>query len=151
MTASEAAIATIIIITTTKFNELATTSSQRAPAASQGKQRCPLPLWLQPCARLRQVESFFVLQSKLLMGSTGWCECYWCPYWMHNAYILDGIGRPLCDWCLDWLFSHDGDPYEPTARRRAARVLQRWWGPRHHVNEQVCVEIASFLIERHVP
>ena len=34
MTASRTAIATII--TTTKFNELATTSSQRAPATSQG-------------------------------------------------------------------------------------------------------------------
>ena len=91
------------------------------------------------------------------MGCLGWVECYWCPYWVHNplySTIWDGIGRPLCEWCMQWYClhaQHDGIPYEPSARRRAARLLQRWWGVRYHVDERVCVEIASFLIKWHVP
>ena len=85
------------------------------------------------------------------MGSLGWTQCHWCPYWVYNPYLIDGIDRPLCDWCFEWRVLHDGSPYEPTAIRRAARLLQRWWGVRYDVHEQVCMEIASFLIERHVP
>ena len=102
---------------------------------------------VRPCSK----SSLVVVSQKMLLVSRGWVQCYWCPYWVHTPHVIDGLERPLCGWCLHWFFFHDGDPYEPTARRRAARVLQRWWGPRHHVNEQVRVEIASFLIERHVP
>ena len=91
------------------------------------------------------------------MGCLGWVECYWCPYWVHNplySIIWDGIERPLCEWCMLWYClhaQHDGIPYEPSARRRAARVLQKLWGVRYPVDERVCMEIASFLIKWHVP
>ena len=58
------------------------------------------------------------------MGSMGWAQCYWCPWWSYNPYIPGGVGGPLCDWCLQW-FADGGGPYEPTAVQRAAGALQR--------------------------
>ena len=42
----------------------------------------------------------FYLESEA-MGSLGWDQCYWCGYWQSNMYIPDGVGGPLCEWCLD--------------------------------------------------
>ena len=36
------------------------------------------------------------------MGSTGWRECSVCGYWVYDPYLLDPVGHPVCDWCLDW-------------------------------------------------
>ena len=39
------------------------------------------------------------------MGSFGndeWVKCYWCDSWVNDPYIIDWIGEPLCDLCVDW-------------------------------------------------
>jgi hypothetical protein len=58
-----------------------------------------------------------------------WEQCYWCGWWQFwtHANIPCAVGEPLCDWCIDWLIIAGGGPYEPTARTRASRVLQRWF------------------------
>ena len=53
-----------------------------------------------------------------------WVRCYWCEYWVYNPYIIDWIGRPLCDWCFDWHIEYGGGPYEPTAKQRTSSRLQ---------------------------
>ena len=78
-----------------------------------------------------------------LMGSFGngvWVECYWCDYWVENPYIIDWIGHPLCDLCVEWhmgegRFERDaaqlgrehwrGGPYEPCATTRYMSLLPR--------------------------
>ena len=85
------------------------------------------------------------------MGSLGWTQCYWCPYWVYDPHILDWIGRPLCNACWDWHFGYDhgmmGGPYEPTARQRAATLLTRWLP----IDDVACETISEFLIEWHEP
>ena len=38
-------------------------------------------------------------------------------------YIIDWIGRPLCDRCFDWHTDFDGGPYQPDAIVRAERHI----------------------------
>ena len=40
-------------------------------------------------------------------------------------YIIDWIGRPLCDWCFDWHCDSDGGPYQPDAITRASDHITR--------------------------
>ena len=40
------------------------------------------------------------------MGSLGWVQCYWCPYWVHKPHVIEGLDwRALCGWCLHCFFS----------------------------------------------
>ena len=50
-----------------------------------------------------------------VMGAFGtWVECYWCERWAWDPYIIDCIGRPLCDDCVDhWELW--GEPPRPNA------------------------------------
>ena len=60
---------------------------------------------------------------------------------MYNAHIPDAVVEPLCDECIDRL-DEGGGPYEPTARTRASRLLQRWF------NVPLCItdNIAEFIV-----
>ena len=92
------------------------------------------------------------------MGTFGcYVKCYWCDYDEWDPYVIDWIGRPLCDYCQDWHLGEGiyaqhpqvlaagldwfGEPYEPTAITRAALLLQRWFEHRasgvHHGNAMV--------------
>ena len=81
-------------------------------------------------------------------GSLGWCECYWCGYWVHNPGLPDGFNPSgLCDWCLDW-FLAGGEPYEPCARTRASNRIQLWF---HDFDYPVCIAIACYLVPWYEP
>ena len=61
------------------------------------------------------------------MGSFGadhWSQCYWCQWWQQgDVYIIDWIGRPLCDRCYDWHTDFGGGPYQPDAIVRATKHI----------------------------
>ena len=92
------------------------------------------------------------------MGSFGrgsWLPCYWCGYWVENPYLIDWIGKPLCNLCFEWHMGwgrfdleeledeaelkwaravlaqykwcpdQGGGPYEPCARTRYFHLLRR--------------------------
>ena len=81
--------------------------------------------------------------SVTTMGSfRGWERCYWCPYWVEDPYIIDWIGRPLCNWCFDWHIGHNGGPYEPTAAQRTEKRLRRFFPT---LPKGVNASIAEFL------
>ena len=79
----------------------------------------------------------------------GWASCYWCHYWTYNPYIINWIGRPLCDNCFDWHLGWFGGPYEPTGTQRATRLIGRWF-PQLQA-EEVIANVAEFLLEWHEP
>ena len=76
------------------------------------------------------------------VGSPGWCQCYWCDYWVHDPYLPDGFPWPLCEWCNDWL-EDGGGPWEPCARTRAAHLIQRWFPA---LAPDTCSAIACFAV-----
>ena len=115
-----------------------------------------------------------------LMGSFGrgsYVTCYWCDYWVHDPYIIDRIGKPLCDLCFDWHMGWGrfqslaaqygeehwcGGPYEPCETTRNISLLQRLRPLGEPDQSQVllndlaldvniCVLITSFLCEWHEP
>ena len=79
----------------------------------------------------------------------GWTQCYWCPYWVYNPYIIDWIGRPLCNWCFDWHIGNDGGPYEPNARQRTALRLRIMF--ENKLPNTACDTIADMLRDWHEP
>ena len=85
-----------------------------------------------------------------VMGSFGrgvWLQCYWCDYWVEDPYIIDWIGRPLCNWCFDWHVA-GGGPYEPTSLQRSSNRLRYFW---RNLPETVYESIAWFLRYWHEP
>ena len=80
----------------------------------------------------------------LSMGSFGdWVQCYWCDVTTWDPYIIDGIDRPLCQDCEDWLECY-GIPRSPTAMDHRANVLRAILLPLHGM-EEVAYCIAKFL------
>ena len=82
------------------------------------------------------------------MGSMGWTMCYWCPYWVENPYIIDGIGYPLCNMCFDWCVDEGGGPPEPSATTRCATRLNYLFP---QLPDSANLLIASNLIVWHEP
>ena len=85
------------------------------------------------------------------MGSFGegvWVKCYWCDSWVENPYIIDWIGRPLCDRCFHRHIGTGGGPYQPTALQRSENRLRRFW-PK--LQKTVCEIIALLLRAWHEP
>ena len=97
-----------------------------------------------------------------------WVKCYWCDYWVEDPYIIDWIGRPLCDLCFDWHMGWGqfqcladtnaepwrGGPYEPCATTRTVYLLQRLRPPEKPdlaFSLEICYMITSFLCEWHEP
>ena len=72
------------------------------------------------------------------MGSLGWVRCYWCPRWVHDPYIIDCIGKPLCVRCYDRATDEGLGPYWPSASDRLAAVLRQKFDP------AVAEQIAAF-------
>ena len=58
-------------------------------------------------------------------------------------YIIDWIGRPLCQYCSDWHLE-GGGPWEPTAITRSEAWLYRSFSHRRLDNGS-CRLIAEFL------
>ena len=86
------------------------------------------------------------------MGTLGWTRCYWCPGWVFNPYIIDWIGRPLCDVCFD---RHDegldnNEPPRPNARCHRANVVVKVL-PQLRGDQEVARLIAEFLEWRYRP
>ena len=86
------------------------------------------------------------------MGTMGWVRCYWCPGWAFNPYIIDWIGRPLCDVCFD---RHDegtdnNEPPRPNARCHRANVVVKVL-PQLRGDQEVARVIAEFLEWRYRP
>ena len=82
------------------------------------------------------------------MGSCGWRQCYWCPYWVYDPYLFEEpAGAAFCNWCWDWC-EEGGGPYEPTARQRGARLLERWF---LGLPDEVYEILAEYLLEWHDP
>ena len=80
-----------------------------------------------------------------------WTPCYMCDYWVHNPLDLcnfDGFSKVLWNWCYDWVES-GGGPYEPTARQRRAKFLDRLFEEK--LPETVCATISEMLHEWHEP
>ena len=123
-----------------------------------------------------------ILQERrieLLMGSFGtgvWKPCYWCDYWVEDPFIIDWIGRPLCNLCVDWHMGWgrfqtlDGSmpsnaaewersmrsrgPYWPCARERNIEFLLRLRPPKNPhltLDLDICEYITEFLCEWHEP
>ena len=86
------------------------------------------------------------------MGTMGWVRCYWCPGSAFNPYIIDWIGRPLCDRCFDRHYEDldDNQPPRPNARdhRTSALLIVL---PQLQGNIQVARNIAEFLEWRYRP
>ena len=59
------------------------------------------------------------------MGTLGWRQCYWCWKWVDNMYIVDWIGEPLCEPCIERLVDGKGPPWWPDGRTRVQLVLER--------------------------
>ena len=102
-----------------------------------------------------------LLRFDLVLRMPEWEQCYWCAYWEIDAFRChcpECFDEPLCNWCLEWSY-YKGGPYEPNARQRATRLLHHWFNtcpyqvstPSYQVDELVCVQIAEFLIDWHVP
>ena len=99
------------------------------------------------------------------MGSMCWVQCYWCDYWVWDPYIIDYIGRPLCNLCFDWHLGIDGfeaerlaveargeiewfgGPYEPTEITRTTRRLQHFFV----LDTATSRLVAEFLRPWHAP
>ena len=75
------------------------------------------------------------------------CECYWCEEWVHVDYILDWIGRPLCDACYDMHLDERGDgvPPHPNAVDHRAVALLVVLPPLAACGLDTAVLVASFL------
>ena len=81
------------------------------------------------------------------MGTMGWTRCYWCQGWVNDPYIIDWIGKPLCDTCFDRHVENtgiDAEPPRPNARcHKAAALLVVL--PQLRDNAEVSRHIASFI------
>ena len=100
------------------------------------------------------------------MGSFGcYVRCAWCDWWAWDPYIIDWIGKPLCDLCFAWHLgvgpflelqmaaeasgmSWTGGPYEPTAITRAETLLSRWMPVLQHGPARA---VAEYLISLYDP
>ena len=77
--------------------------------------------------------------------------CYWCSDESMEAEdwcFIDDWPEPLCDRCCHWYAYRDGGPYEPCARTRSSKRIQKFF-PRLH--EEVTETLASFLHAWHEP
>ena len=81
------------------------------------------------------------------MGSLGWTQCFWCEAWTLDPYIIDWIGKVLCDRCFD---NHtdcvnDGYPPNPNAVDHRANALFVVLPPLRDCGWEVTRNVASFL------
>ena len=86
------------------------------------------------------------------MGSFGtWVpvQCYWCERWAWDPYIIDWIGHPLCDDCMDW---HEvfGVPPRPNAADHRTNVLVALIRPLNG-DPDLARRIAEFLTDVYRP
>ena len=88
------------------------------------------------------------------MGSFGdnhWSQCYWCDYWTRgNIYIIDWVGKPLCNQCFDWHTDEDGGPYQPNAITRAEKHITSILRTKK-LPDTVANQVAMFLHSWHEP
>ena len=80
-----------------------------------------------------------------IMGSLGWCQCYWCDEWVYNPYIIDWIGEILCRTCIDHHLDGDGSPQHPNAVDHRAGALMVVLPPLAACGIEAALHVASFL------
>ena len=136
---------------------------------------------LEGIRRVEEARSHVLQQRRieLLMGSFGtrvWRTCYWCNYWVQDPFIIDWIGRPLCNLCVDWHMGwgrfqtlngsmpsnaaewersiRSRGPFWPSARDRNIKFLLLLRPPKNPhlaLDLEICEYITEFLCEWHEP
>ena len=84
------------------------------------------------------------------MGSFAcYVECYWCERWAWDPYIIDCIGRSLCDACADhWEWF--GVPPRPNAVDHRTNMLMVLARPLSG-DRDLARRIAEFLTDEYRP